>query len=235
MEEIRPNKHNKRISRFKRRITKLRKHHDACARRLSARQKAKVTSSTGPVMPHQVPDDEVPSPLKQDILDLQLICRERSLEDSKANMEISVPSDVTKHLAKQSLSTKKSVDTESDTDTVILELPSSSVSPRACDIPELKRTDSVFLTKKLLNFSSTSDDSISSIDNSEDDYVPESESCSEAKWNSPELLPFTEDVKKMHIHLSNQTELYQEKLKLEKSQKNWSDLAQVTLCNVIVF
>ncbi len=57
----------------------------------------------------------------------------------------------------------------------------------------------------------------------------------EAKWNSPELLPFTEDVKKMHIHLSNQTKLYQEKLKLEKSQKNWSSLAQVTLCNVIVF
>ncbi len=57
----------------------------------------------------------------------------------------------------------------------------------------------------------------------------------EAKWNSPELLPFTEDVKKMHIHLSNQTKLYQEKLKLEKIQKNWSSLAQVTLCNVIVF
>ncbi len=51
----------------------------------------------------------------------------------------------------------------------------------------------------------------------------------EAKWNSPELLPFTEDVKKMHIHLSNQTKLYQEKLKLEKIQKNWSSLAQVTV------
>ncbi|XP_051722771.1 uncharacterized protein LOC127497959 isoform X2 [Ctenopharyngodon idella] len=151
MEEIRPNKHNKRISRFERRITKLRKHHDVCARRQSARQKAMETSNIGPIMPHQVSDDEVPSPLKKDILDLQLICRKRSLEDSKPNMDITMPSDVTKHLAKQSLSTKKSV-----------------------------------LTKKSLNFSSTSDDSISSIDNSENDYVPESESCSE---ESEENLP----------------------------------------------
>lgn len=37
-------------------------------------------------------------------------------------------------------------DTESDTDTVILELPSFSVSQRACDIPELKRTDTVFVS-----------------------------------------------------------------------------------------
>lgn len=57
----------------------------------------------------------------------------------------------------------------------------------------------------------------------------------EAKWNSPELLPFTEDVKKMHMHLSSATKQYQEKLKLDKSQKNWSNLAQVTLCEVILF
>lgn len=57
----------------------------------------------------------------------------------------------------------------------------------------------------------------------------------EAKWNSPELLPFTEDVKKMHMYLSNKTELYKENLKLEKSPKNWTNLAQVTLCDVIVF
>ncbi len=37
-------------------------------------------------------------------------------------------------------------DTDSDADTVILELPSSSVSPTACDIPGLKRTDSVFVS-----------------------------------------------------------------------------------------
>ncbi|XP_067268768.1 uncharacterized protein [Pseudorasbora parva] len=182
----RPNKPNKRISketkdRFEHRITRLRKHHDECSKRHSARQKAKEspkeTPSVGPIMPHQTPDDQVSSPLKQDILALQLMCRERSVEDSKANMDSSMPLDVTK----QSLSTKKSVDKDSDVDTVILDLPSSSVSPRACDIPELKRT--VGLNKKSLSISSTSDDQIS---NSEDDYVPESESCSD---ESEESLP----------------------------------------------
>ncbi|RXN38006.1 protein FAM171A1 isoform X1 [Labeo rohita] len=67
-------------------------------------------------------------------------------------------------------------DTYSDADTVILEVPSSSVSPRACDIPELKRTDSTFLTKTSLNLRSTSDES--SID-SGDEYVPNSETDSE--------------------------------------------------------
>lgn len=42
------------------------------------------------------------------------------------------------------------------------------------------------LTKKSLNISSTSDDPVSSIDNSEDYYVPDSESCSE---ESEESLP----------------------------------------------
>ncbi|XP_039544399.1 uncharacterized protein LOC120490938 isoform X1 [Pimephales promelas] len=195
----RPNKPNKRVSkegkdRFERRITRLRKHHNECSRRHSARQKAKESSKqtpvVGPIMPHQTPDDQVPSPLKKDILALQLMCRERSLEDSKAKMDGFMPSDVTK----QSLSTKKSVDTDSDVDTLITDLPSSSESPRACDIPELKRTDSVFVTKKSLNTSCTSDDPtsctsddpVSSIDNSEDDYVPDSESSSE---ESEESLP----------------------------------------------
>ncbi|XP_062381350.1 uncharacterized protein LOC134069402 [Sardina pilchardus] len=57
----------------------------------------------------------------------------------------------------------------------------------------------------------------------------------EAKWNSPELLPFTEDVKKMHMHLNKKTKQYQEKIKAEKNQKNWSQLAQATLCEVILF
>ena len=29
----------------------------------------------------------------------------------------------------------------------------------------------------------------------------------EANWNCPELLPFTEDVKKMHAHLNKETNL----------------------------
>jgi hypothetical protein len=57
----------------------------------------------------------------------------------------------------------------------------------------------------------------------------------QAKWNCPELLPFTEDVKKMHVHLNNKSKLYQEKLKSEKNQKNWSQLAKATLCDLILF
>ncbi|KAJ0058304.1 hypothetical protein NL108_013080 [Boleophthalmus pectinirostris] len=57
----------------------------------------------------------------------------------------------------------------------------------------------------------------------------------EAKWNAPELLPFTDDVKKMHMHLNSKTKRYQEKLKADKSQKNWANLAQVTLCEIILF
>ena len=54
----------------------------------------------------------------------------------------------------------------------------------------------------------------------------------EAKWNCPELLPFTEDVKKMHMHLNKKTTRYQEKIKVEKTL--WSQLAQATLCEVIL-
>ncbi|KAL6484182.1 hypothetical protein MHYP_G00062270 [Metynnis hypsauchen] len=57
----------------------------------------------------------------------------------------------------------------------------------------------------------------------------------ESKWNRPELLPFTEDVKKMHLHLDANRKDYQSKLASEKTQKNWSDLAKVTLCEVILF
>lgn len=39
----------------------------------------------------------------------------------------------------------------------------------------------------------------------------------------------------MHMRFASETKLYQEKLKLEKSQKNWANLAQVMLCEVILF
>ncbi|KAF5897593.1 separin, partial [Clarias magur] len=173
---VAPDQANENISRFERRITRLRKHHDECARRHSARQKAKGTSSVCPPMPSQAPDDQVRSPLKQDILVVQQICKERSLADSKENPDSSASPDVPELPAKQLLSTEKPVDTDSDADTIILERTSSSASPRASDVPELKRTDSVFLTKTSLNFSSTSYES--SID-SEDEYVPNSETDSE--------------------------------------------------------
>lgn len=40
---------------------------------------------------------------------------------------------------------------------------------------------------------------------------------SEAKWNAPQLLPFAEDVKKMHQHLTLQRKEWQTKLEEEPS------------------
>ncbi|XP_056118313.1 uncharacterized protein LOC130095581 [Rhinichthys klamathensis goyatoka] len=58
---------------------------------------------------------------------------------------------------------------------------------------------------------------------------------SEAKWNSPQLLPFADDVKKMHQYLDRESKEYQTKLEEEPSNKNWSELAKITLCQVILF
>lgn len=57
----------------------------------------------------------------------------------------------------------------------------------------------------------------------------------ESKWNNPQLLPFTEDVKKMHLHLELRRKEYQSKLNMEKNSKHWSNLARVTLCEVTLF
>ncbi|KAM9477350.1 uncharacterized protein Hap1MRO34_010195 isoform 2-T2 [Clarias gariepinus] len=57
----------------------------------------------------------------------------------------------------------------------------------------------------------------------------------EAKWNTPQLLPFTEDVKSMHIYLDKCREEYQKNLKNIPNKKYWSNLANVTLCEVILF
>lgn len=57
----------------------------------------------------------------------------------------------------------------------------------------------------------------------------------ESTWNKPELLPFTEDVKKMHLHLNAKRKEFQSNLMLEQTPKNWSNLARATLCEVILF
>ncbi len=58
---------------------------------------------------------------------------------------------------------------------------------------------------------------------------------SEAKWNSPQLLPFADDVKTMHQYLDSQSKEYQTKLEEKPNIKNWSELAKVILCQVILF
>ncbi|XP_062414178.1 uncharacterized protein LOC134132797 [Pungitius pungitius] len=57
----------------------------------------------------------------------------------------------------------------------------------------------------------------------------------EGKWNTPQLLPFTEDVKIMHIYLDKCRQEYLSRLKDDPNKKNWSKLANLTLCEVILF
>lgn len=57
----------------------------------------------------------------------------------------------------------------------------------------------------------------------------------EGKWNTPQLLPFTEDVKNMHMYLDKCRQEYQSRLKNDPNKKNWSKLAGLTLCEVILF
>lgn len=57
----------------------------------------------------------------------------------------------------------------------------------------------------------------------------------EATWNTPQLLPFTEDVKNMHIYLEKCRGEYQRELQRDPSKKNWAKLANLTLCEVILF
>ncbi|XP_073669479.1 uncharacterized protein [Paramisgurnus dabryanus] len=102
----------------------------------------------------------------------------------------------------------------------------------------------------------TTEESPSNSELSEDEYIPETEeesdsesdnkwsecvssqaprNLSEAKWNCPQLLPFADDVKKMHQYLDRQSKEYQAKLEEEPSNKHWAELAKVTLCQVILF
>ena len=57
----------------------------------------------------------------------------------------------------------------------------------------------------------------------------------EAKWNVPQLLPFAEDVKKMHQYLDSQRTDCHKKLQEEEAKKRWVELAKITLCEVIIF
>lgn len=57
----------------------------------------------------------------------------------------------------------------------------------------------------------------------------------EAKWNVPTLMPFTDDVQKMHAYLSQaQTEWYNS-LSKSPSTKAWMELAKVSLAQIILF
>ncbi|XP_076593889.1 uncharacterized protein LOC143324953 [Chaetodon auriga] len=57
----------------------------------------------------------------------------------------------------------------------------------------------------------------------------------QSKWNSPQLLPFTQDVQSLNSQLSEKQQQHLDALKEEASPSNWKDLAKVTLAQVILF
>ncbi|KAL7371152.1 hypothetical protein ABVT39_020595 [Epinephelus coioides] len=57
----------------------------------------------------------------------------------------------------------------------------------------------------------------------------------EAKWNVPTLMPFTEDVQKMHAHLSQVQDEWYNSLLESPSTKAWMELAKVCLAQIILF
>ncbi|XP_077121903.1 uncharacterized protein LOC143784261 isoform X2 [Ranitomeya variabilis] len=60
-------------------------------------------------------------------------------------------------------------------------------------------------------------------------------SLKETKWNTPQLLPFTEDVKKMHLYLDEKLQEYYNLLSTAPSVKKWTLLAKVILAQLILF
>ncbi|ROJ30524.1 Gastrula zinc finger protein XlCGF8.2DB [Anabarilius grahami] len=61
------------------------------------------------------------------------------------------------------------------------------------------------------------------------------QSLTESKWNSPQLLPFTEDVKTLHCYLDDKRRQFYSDLTSECSSCNWANLTKVTLAQVILF
>lgn len=57
----------------------------------------------------------------------------------------------------------------------------------------------------------------------------------EKKWNRPKLIPLAEDVKKMHMYMTDKQKQYYGQLLDEKTSKNWSNLAKVILAQIILF
>lgn len=57
----------------------------------------------------------------------------------------------------------------------------------------------------------------------------------EAKWNVPTLMPFTEDVQKLHVYLSQVQDECSNSLSESPSKKAWMELAKVCLTQIILF
>ncbi|XP_076012340.1 uncharacterized protein LOC143004999 [Genypterus blacodes] len=57
----------------------------------------------------------------------------------------------------------------------------------------------------------------------------------EAKWNVPALMPFTEDVQKMHAYLTQVQDEWYKSLSESPTTKAWIELAKVCLVQIILF
>ncbi|XP_036397441.1 uncharacterized protein LOC118786486 isoform X2 [Megalops cyprinoides] len=57
----------------------------------------------------------------------------------------------------------------------------------------------------------------------------------EEKWNVPQVLSFTEDVKKIHLYLDKKQDEHYHSLSTEASSKNWTAFAKVLLTQIILF
>ncbi|XP_032382955.1 uncharacterized protein LOC116696235 [Etheostoma spectabile] len=57
----------------------------------------------------------------------------------------------------------------------------------------------------------------------------------EAKWNVPTIMPFTEDVQKMHGYLSQVQDKWSNSLSETPSSTTWKELAKVCLAQIILF
>ncbi|XP_049332973.1 uncharacterized protein LOC111195432 isoform X3 [Astyanax mexicanus] len=57
----------------------------------------------------------------------------------------------------------------------------------------------------------------------------------EAKWNVPQILPFTEDVKLLNAYLEKKQDEYERELRIIPTADNYGSLAKVTLALAIIF
>lgn len=57
----------------------------------------------------------------------------------------------------------------------------------------------------------------------------------ESKWNKPLLIPYCEDVVRLHNHIDAERPKYRSSLETSPNKRNWLSLAKLTLCEVIVF
>lgn len=57
----------------------------------------------------------------------------------------------------------------------------------------------------------------------------------QTKWNAEQLLPFIQDIQKLHCHLAVKQKQHLKDLQEHPSFTNWKELAKVTLFQVVLF